>query len=97
MTDIVERLRAENAKLQMAQPPYSRRELEAEIERLRMENEVLIATLKEPDQVGYWQRKHELTAAEIKRLRQSINVLIEVYAPPERKSVLRQEHLGEPG
>jgi hypothetical protein len=30
----IERLRAENAKLQMAQPLYSRRELEAEIERL---------------------------------------------------------------
>lgn len=43
--------------------------LKAEIEQVRAENEALVATLKEPDQVGYWQRRHELAEAEIERLR----------------------------
>jgi hypothetical protein len=39
------------------------------VERLRAENKALIAMLKEPDQVGYWQRKHELVVADLERLR----------------------------
>jgi len=38
--------------------------------------------------VMIWERD-----VEIKRLRKSVVALIEVYAPPERNSVLRNEHL----
>jgi hypothetical protein len=46
--------------------------LAADNERLQADNESLCNTLKQPDQVGYWERKHELAQAEIERLTASV-------------------------
>ena len=43
-------------------------QLRAEIERLQADNNALADTLKEADQVGYWQRKEEIARAEVEQL-----------------------------
>jgi hypothetical protein len=65
--------------------------LQAEKGALMAENEELIATLKEPDQVGYWQRKYELADDEIKRLQAERNQFAEQAAMRDNRDADMQE------
>jgi hypothetical protein len=60
-------------------------ESHSDIKRLQAENESLIQTLQQPDQVGYWQRRCEIAEAraadEIKRLRAALRHVAECDAP----------------